>query len=166
MGQANGFKTKVFRTKIIRASATAPFVHPNCFIIFLFYCSKTRSLNNPGWDSLVLTYLTKHLSYLVWQVNLFILLNFLRYFFGQVFLQIGQHREIGLLLSFGFFGLGGSWAEAQNKESLIRLYSICSWWSEGGLHCRGLVPLYEGLERCVYSIEEGVEQPAIVLSGL
>jgi hypothetical protein len=34
------------------------------------------------------------------------------------------------------------------------------------LQCRGIVPLYEGLECGGSSVEEGVEQPAIVPSGL
>jgi hypothetical protein len=34
------------------------------------------------------------------------------------------------------------------------------------LQCRGLVPLYEGLEHGGSSVEQGVEQPAIVPSGL
>ncbi len=64
-----------------------------------------------------------------------------------------------------FFWLCGSWAKAQNKESLIRLYSIHSWWSGWKkLQCRGLVPLYEGLEHGGSSIEEEVEQPAVVPS--
>ncbi len=34
------------------------------------------------------------------------------------------------------------------------------------LQCRGLVPLYEGLERGGSSVDEGVELSAIVPSGL
>ncbi len=34
------------------------------------------------------------------------------------------------------------------------------------LHCGSLVPLYEGLEHSGSSAEEGVEQPAVVPSGL
>ena len=34
------------------------------------------------------------------------------------------------------------------------------------LQCRGLVPLYEGLEHGGSSVEEGVEQPDVVPSGM
>ncbi len=34
------------------------------------------------------------------------------------------------------------------------------------LQCKGLVPLYEGLDNGGSSVEQGVEQPAIVPSGL
>jgi hypothetical protein len=36
----------------------------------------------------------------------------------------------------------------------------------GKLQCGGLRPLYEGLEHGGFSVEEGVEQPAGVPSGL
>ncbi len=60
----------------------------------------------------------------------------------------------------------GSWNKHLQHRELGKTVLYPQLVSSKKVQCGGLVPLYEGPERGGSSVEEGVEQPARVPSGL